>query len=348
MRLARRLLCAALLAAWGAVGCFKGSVPDEAFDRGSVRIDCCDAGVEVEMTYLGVGGFLIRAGESAILTAPLFSNPGLFETGLQTIRTEPDRISAHLPDVSDVTAILVGHGHYDHLMDVPWILDNAAPRATVYANRTSAHQLAPFGFRWRRAEARPGATEERVVVLNGVAGSVERAGEWIRVAPRMRIMALRSDHAPHLAGHTLYAGERTRDMPAPPAAAAEWLDGETLAFLIDVLAADGSVELRIYYQDAVAAAPYGLAPRLEHPVDVAVVVPATFAEVAWQPEALLDHLRPRHVILAHWEDFFRPPGRPAEPVSFTDLPDFRDRLERALPAGVGYDLPVPGTRFFVR
>jgi len=336
-------------------GCLKGSVPADAFDRGTVRVDCCDAASEVELTYLGVGGFLIRAGGSALLTAPLFSNPGLFETGLRTIRTDPDRIAAHLPDVSDVTAILVGHGHYDHLMDVPWVLEHAAPRATVYANRTSAHQLAPFGFRWRWAAATPAAgvgapapPGARVVALNRVAGSVARAGAWLRVAPRMRIMALRSDHAPHLAGHVLYSGERRRDMPGRPVSAEEWLDGETLAFLIDVLAGDGSVELRIYYQDAVAAAPYGFAPPLERPVDVAIVVPATFAEVAWQPEALLDNLEPRHVILAHWEDFFRAPSRPAKPVPFTDLPDFTDRLARALPEGVRYDLPVPGTRFVVR
>jgi hypothetical protein len=163
-------------------------------------------------------------------------------------------------------------------------------------------------------------------------------------------MALRSDHAPHLAGVLLYGGDRTRDMPREPASANDWLEGETVAWLIDLLNADGSVGLRVYYQDAVAAPPYGLVPPLADVVgvDVALIVPATYAEVDWHPEALLQNARPRHVLLAHWEDFFQPPSRPAEPVPFTRLPEFVDRLERALPAGTGWHLPAPGAVFVFR
>jgi hypothetical protein len=80
-------------------------------------------------------------------------------------------------------------------------------------------------------------------------------------------------------------------------------------------------------------------------VDLALIVPATYAEVSWHPEALLKNAAPRHVLLGHWEDFFDPPDQPAEPVPFTDLRDFLRRLERALPEGSGWHLPMPGTRF---
>jgi hypothetical protein len=136
-------------------------------------------------------------------------------------------------------------------------------------------------------------------------------------------------------------------MERAPVAAIEWLDGETVAFLVDLLNNDGSVALRVYFQDAVAAPPYGLVPPLSDgtPVDVALVVPATYAEVSWHPEALLANARPRQILLGHWESFFEPPETPAEPVPFTNLPDFLSRLERALPAGSEWHLPMPGTRF---
>ena len=139
-------------------------------------------------------------------------------------------------------------------------------------------------------------------------------------------------------------------MPEEPRTADEWLAGRPLAYLIDLLNGDGSVGLRIYYQDAVAAAPYGFAPPLSDGVgiDLALIVPATYAEVVWHPEALLGNLQPRHVILIHWENFFIAPSEPAEVVPFTLLPDFVLRLERALPEGTGWDLPRPGTQFRIR
>ena len=88
------------------------------------------------------------------------------------------------------------------------------------------------------------------------------------------------------------------DIPrtSPPRSAGEWLDGETVAFLIDFLDGQGAVEHRIYYQDAVVAAPWGFAPDdliAEHPVDLAILVPATFDQVDWHPEAFVENLRPR-------------------------------------------------------
>lgn len=333
----RRAATLALAASLLPAACVR-RLPDDTFASGVVRVNCCGHADEpVELTFLGVAGWLIRKGDAAVLTAPLFSNPSLLEAGLQPIQADPDRIEAHLPDVSDVSAILVGHGHYDHLMDVPYVATERAPRAVVYGNRTTAHQLAPFGL----GPGRMRVIEDREL------GDVERAGRWIDVAPGVRIMALRSDHAPHFAGIVLYSGERTRDMPQGPASANEWLDGETVAFLVDLLNDDGSVGLRVYFQDAVAAPPFGLVPPLEDGVgvDVALIVPATYAEVDWHPEALLESARPRHVLLCHWEDFFEPPSQPPEAVPFTRLPDFVDRMRRALPEGAGWHLPVPGTRF---
>src|SRR5690606_41754611 len=67
-----------------------------------------------------------------------------------------------------------------------------------------------------------------------------------------------------------------------------WVDGRTLAFLVDFLEDDGEIAFRIYYQDATAPPPLGFAPDAlvaAHPVDVAILVPATFEEVDWHPEA---------------------------------------------------------------
>jgi hypothetical protein len=109
------------------------------------------------------------------------------------------------------------------------------------------------------------------------------------------------------------------------------LDGETFAFLIDFLDDAGEVAFRVYYQDAVVAPPLGFAPDeliAERPVDVAIFVPATFDQVDWHPEAFVENLRPKRVLLGHWEDFFVPVDDPTKAIMLSDIGHFQDRLER--------------------
>lgn len=328
-------------------GACRSSLPITRSPLGAaIEIACCSVpGAPIELTYLGVGGWLVRRGSDSVLAAPLFSNPSLLRAGLSAIAPDTLRIDQGLEalgvDLAGVSLVLSGHGHYDHLMDVPRIMGRHARGALLLANRTSAHQIAPWGL------------GERVLVVNDSAGDVEGAGRWIRRGG-VRVMPLRSHHGPHLAGITLFRGHRTRDLEEPPPTALDWLDGDTFAYLVDFM--DGEeVAFRLYYQDAVASAPFGFVPAGlvaraagdGHPVDLAILVPSTYAEVAWHPEAILDNVRPRHVLLGHWEDFFGSPGEPPRPVPGTRLGGFLERLERALPEGVGWHLPAPGTRFRV-
>ena len=80
---------------------------------------------------------------------------------------------------------------------------------------------------------------------------------------------------------------------------------------MDVLNPDGSVGLRIYYEDAIPREPAGWIPPPEIrgdsvPVYVAFLVPSAFAQARWYPEALLQNLRPAVVLVEHWEDFVVP------------------------------------------
>jgi len=147
------------------------------------------------------------------------------------------------------------------------------------------------------------------------------------------VLPLRSEHAPHFEGLTLYQGTADVSRREAPGQADEWLDGPTYAYLVDFLDADGSVAFRVYYQDAVAPPPAGFAPESlmeERPVDVAILVPATFDQVDWHPEAFVANLRPRWVLLGHWENFFVPPSDRTRSILLTDMSYFEARLDRVL------------------
>jgi hypothetical protein len=80
-------------------------------------------------------------------------------------------------------------------------------------------------------------------------------------------------------------------------------------------------------------------------IDVAILCVASFAYVRQHPEATLAHLKPRYVILSHWENFFQPgpsvEKRPAV-VPFTSVRKFLRRFHRHYP-GPNWVLPQPGT-----
>lgn len=309
---------------------------------GPVQSTCCTHGDDaVTLQYLGVGGWLFRMGGAAIMTAPFFSNPGLLEVAAARLEADTARVDRYLPSVRDVSAILVGHAHYDHLMDVPYVARVKAPSARVYGSRTAVNLL----------RGDPGIDPDRLIEIESVAGDHEGAGRWVSVAGgRIRFMALRSAHAPHFLGIQLFEGEKDEPARSLPDRAAGWLEGQTLAYLIDFLDEAGEVILRVHYQDAASEPPAGFPPHPGDgiPVDVAILCPPGFEEVERYPEGILARLRPRLVLLGHWEDFFRPRSQSLRVVPGTDLDRFQERMEAALPAGSEWRRPDPGDVIRVR
>ncbi len=282
----------------------------------------------LRMTYLGTGGWIMEHGGQQVMAAPLFTNPGFVRTGTQDIASDSLEVDRYMGryDVRDVRAILVGHAHYDHLMDVPRVATAHAPSARILGSSTVRNSLGTWS-----------GLMGRVDVVEPFAADEDHVGQWMAYGPGVRILPLRSLHGPHFDGLTLYGGTVDEPLARAPRRATEWLEGHTFAFLVDFLDSAGDVVFRVYYQDAVAQPPFGFAPAAliaERPVDVAVLVPATFEEVAWHPEAIVANLRPRRILLGHWEDFFQPVERGAEPVPFTDLGEFERRLARVFPGEV--------------
>lgn len=298
----------------------------------------------LEVELLGVGGVALRVGEASLLTAPLYSNPGLLETTLGSIEPHPEIIDRFLPidRVQDVAAILVGHAHYDHLLDVPHVRTLTAD-AMIYGNRSAARLLAGF------AEVPAG----RVAVLNdpaaplvdrrhcmepdpctGVPAGVE--GSWVPVpgAP-IRLRGLCSSHPAQFLG-IIHFGEgcMEQEQTEPLTVAGDWREGATLAYLVDFVDARGAPLYRVYYQDAPTEAPVGLPhPDLlaEHRVDLAILNVGSFDAVPEHPEAAIAALDPRYVLGVHWENFFITQAEPIEPIPFqADPAEFDERALAAL------------------
>lgn len=356
------------------VGCL-GVPATEPVDSAPIEPGDPDA---LEVKFLGVGGFLIRSGGDAVMTAPLYSNPDIWATtvgGVSSDREAIDRFSAGLK-LDDVRAILSGHAHYDHLMDVPYVWAKT-PNAWIVGNMSTRHLLAAYApDRGPECDGTPvqpvTIPRWRVVAMDApwadnvdgrLCGDPERGGSQHYVSDFVRIRALCSEHPDQVGPFHFGAGSVDEDQCEPPRTADDWREGETLAFLIDFMdPLTGAVRHRVYYQDAPTSAPIGHVPAdvlAEKAVDVALLCVGTFAAVHDHPTEILRSLAPRYAISGHWEDFFQQQDKPIKGVPFHDLAKYRQRAESTLAdhaeapvivdgvvtTGRRHWMPNPGTQF---
>lgn len=297
----------------------------------------------VSVTYLGVDGFLIHSGGSSLLTAPSFSHPGLARTVLGltvTADTAHTDSLMHRVNTRDVRAILVGHSHYDHLLDVPYLSRRITPAAQVIGTPSMRHILAGDSLIRR----------DLVIALEGDAvGDSLHAGRWHYVPepggapPRFRVMALESRHAPNVWIISIAPWLARHDYEHLPRSAWGWRRGEVYAFLIDVLRPDSTPAFRIFYHDAAADARWTSLPPLpvrdRRRVDLALLCTGNFENAEWYPTALLASMQPRYSLLGHWENFFESTEAPLQVIPFTNTRELERRM-RAV-AGEGWSSLVP-------
>lgn len=316
-------------------------------------IEDCASTDDVLVTYLGVGGFMIQAGDDVLLTAPHFTNPPVRQVAPRLFGRGPELtpdtalVRRLLPGAAaKATALLVGHGHYDHLLDVPFIATELASRAVVYGGPSVTNMLS----------GEPRLSGQLVPIAGADAGTVARTGKWFTSDDgRFRFMALASSHAPAHRGwfrrFDFSPGTVDTAMRRLPQTASEWRVGETYAYLIDVLDPAGSTAFRIYYQDTASEAPLGLPPADlgGRRVDLAILTVASATKARpVAPDALVAALKPRYVIASHWEWFFTQQTETIRRSPASDFSRFAASMKDNLPGDADWSMPHPMTTYRFR
>ncbi|MEV0284054.1 MBL fold metallo-hydrolase [Kribbella sp. NPDC050820] len=252
----------------------------------------------VELTWLGTHAWQIRWGKHIVLTDPWITR---FKTGTFTPEgADPKTKLVIKPDVIDryistADAILVHHGHYDHMADVPYVAEKT--QATVLGTQSHVNML--------KAMRTPAG------LLSPVRGGeyLPFEGFTIEVFP-----SLHSCSGRH---HTYaYPGYRLDGVPPRPRVIEDLLEGGTLAYVITI----GGVRIL-----SLSTANFDPNALRDLQVDVVFAAPGGEPGIT---DRLLRTIKPvRKVVATHWDDFDQPLDEPSVP--WTDLTKLRTSVETA-------------------
>ncbi|QXH33708.1 MBL fold metallo-hydrolase [Pseudomonas muyukensis] len=324
----------ALLFIWG---CCPAAGPEA-----EPKVWTATTAAEPSIQYLGVGGWLMHWRGEGVMLAPSFSNPATLVEGVPPlwVKADKQRINTYMrrAPADDVTLLLVGHGHYDHLLDVPWVMHWYARNAQVYGSDTVVHMLRAFKDPDRVGRqnwidpARVNSARGYMATVPGCAGRAPpaRPGYWITSSGgHIRAMPIESMHASHLLGHTFAQGDYHTDLVTPPASVFGWKQGQSMAWLIDLLGEDGKPAYRIHYQDSAASAPCGILPTPPDatPVDVLVLSVGSWRHARHYPQRVLAATQPRVVLLGHWENFFGNTPEAPQPMKGQAVAQMQHKVE---------------------
>lgn len=274
----------------------------------------------VTVRWLGVAGFSIASGDTVLLHDPFLSRPSLWRTAL--FRYRPDReLLARLtgpggaaPEAGRAKLVLIGHSHYDHLGDAPWFAETAG--ATIVGSETTVAISRGYGV--------PGDRVQRADV-----------GDTLTQEP-FHVRVVESRHAGVVLGKVPLPGE-VSEPPDGPIHALSFLLGDARGYLVT----HRPTGLRLFFLSSAAVHPPGLDELRREGVRVDVLFAPTQGRSERYAQWLVDLLRPRIVVLHHYESFFVPVDDPEAdaPRDPEDLTAFEAEIETAARL-VGHDVEV--------
>ncbi len=224
-----------------------------------------------QMRWLGVAGIELRATRQTLVIDPFVSRPPLKRMWWGRVRSDAELAAKTVPQADFV---LVTHAHWDHVMDVPAVIDKTG--AITYGSLNTCQLLSILGV-----------TEEHLHEI--------KAGDQLTLG-RFQVEVIPAEHGLALGRH--FATGSLASNLQPPLRIRDYRMDDCFSFFIEV----EGLRFLDWSSERVDAAPLA---------DVLFVKP--LREQAYY-EALLKLVRPRVIFPIHWDNFMRPLSQPLRPM----------------------------------
>ena len=266
----------------------------------------------IRVTWLGTAGFAIEHLGTVVLIDPYITRASLPRLITAPLHSDLAAIARHTPKAD---AIVAGHTHFDHVLDVP-----AIARATggkVFGSRSCAGLC--------RAEGVPAAQVVDVeAAMRGEPVQAEVGPFVLRFIP--------SVHSALMLGRVPFAGEIS-DCDQVPLRAHHYRCGAVFG-----------VEIRVAGKTLYHLGSANLLDvRAPRDVDLLLMCVAGWTTTARFPDRVMRAFTPRAILLSHWDNFFSPMSAGAQILPAMQLPRLVEGLTRVDPSVRLGALPLLGS-----
>lgn len=293
------------------------TVSDAVFhDDFALKVPGPQAGVHVR--WLGTAGFELRYGEHVILFDPYLTRASLARCITSTLSSDVVAITRTLGrgDAMRADAIVVGHTHFDHVLDVPTIARLTGAR--VLGSRSAATLC--------RMDGVPPAQ------ICDVEHELAHGSYTTEVGP-FQLRFFPSAHSKLLFGRRVPAAGEIADCDQVPLRANGYRCGAV--FAVEVRVAGRT----LFHLGSAELVEGSLPPR---EVDLLMFCVAGWQTTPRVVERAMSRLSPRAVLLSHWDDFFRPLSEGTHALPGVQLPRVVDRFHATTRDALVGTVPVLG------
>jgi L-ascorbate metabolism protein UlaG (beta-lactamase superfamily) len=327
------------------------------------------------INWFGTSSYELRQGNISVLTDPFVTykyphhvlsvNPFI-----NYMRSDPLLVQSRYGQINPPpTSIFIGHSHYDHMMDTVAALKlpnwNNIP---VYGSTTTKNILAGYSKNISTVppnlcQASTGTPTVRKWSENWCHSDTN--GSWKNVHVNLLYyQTFEAEHAYHFAGKTLWDGVQPTELTYPPRITNDFKAGETYIhfFKFETLTGASNETFTVGIVGAATGVDAVLDTQLRtfainNQVDVLILCVPGWDNIQGEkyPGNLLEILKPRVIVLTHYDNFFDPDRNvdPQRLVPTADFNEFLDKLQRDINAITGYTqfesilIPGVGTKLYL-
>ncbi len=270
--------------------------PQSAYFRGALARN-----PTVTLEFLGTAGFVVHGPNRTVVLDPYVSRPSLRATLLRHLHPNKARIRQYIPQADDV---LVGHAHFDHVLDAPDLCLQTGARLIGSADVCNVGRAV-------------GVPEDQMLETHG--------GEYIPCgSDGTFVRGIRSIHGKVQFGRIPIPGNIVRPPRWPPRAR-DLKCGDVLDWHVHVDGVDiVHIDSADFFDDELRGVP----------CDVLCLCAAGRKYREGYVRDAIQLLKPRAVVPCHWDAFFTAPEYDLPLIPGIRLPEMVAEIEACGPTSV--------------
>jgi hypothetical protein len=292
--------------------------------------------------WFGTASYEIKLGGVSILTDPFVSYKSLYDVlavsrSYNHMRSNKYLVVTNYRTIQQVPkAIFIGHSHYDHMMDTVAALTllEGWRGVPVYGSGTTRNILHGYP---KCEPPIPNELCEKNTVLRWSENwrSAEMNDDWEDINPGLSYWSFEGTHASHILGYTFWDDTEAEELNSPPTITRDFQQGTAYIHFFKFKLPPGHKDksFTVGLASAASKVPNNLMRHkgLLEGLDILILCVPGWDKIEGEvyPKNLLEILKPRIILLSHYDDFFEPDRNedPKELVLTVKLNDFLNNLQ---------------------